>query len=110
VRVKIFELGKADGNSKWTERGTGPLKLNSRKGGKNRIVMRTDSGLRVVLNSYIFGDMKMERISDKQVKFTCVNTTEDNTPKVSVFLAKLAAVAECDNLLSNFKRLVAVAK
>jgi len=88
VRVKIFELERAEEGVKWAERGTGPLKINSRAGG-HRIVMRTDSGLRVIINSFILGDMKMEKITDKQVKFTCVNSLENNTTKVTVFFCKI---------------------
>jgi len=109
VRVKIFELERAEEGVKWAERGTGPLKINSRAGG-HRIVMRTDSGLRVIINSFILGDMKMEKITDKQVKFTCVNSLENNTTKVTVFFAKLGTVADCDTLFSTFEKLVDQAK
>ncbi|MFH4981573.1 hypothetical protein AB6A40_008282 [Gnathostoma spinigerum] len=59
----------------WTERGIASLRIN-RKISEYRIVARIKGNQRVVINSRIFPDMVLEKISSKRIKFSA--TTQDS--------------------------------
>jgi len=78
ARVRLYEFEK----SNWKERGVGNMKINTDKT-KYRLLMRTDTTLKVILNAAIYNEMMAEEQSDKQLRFACINSvqSEDNTPE-----------------------------
>jgi len=98
VRAKLFEFTKNGETHTWKERGSGTLKCNFNKTTeKARLVMRTDNALRVILNATLFPTMSVEKATDKQVRFTALNSTE-GTPKLGSFIARVSKVQDADTL------------
>jgi len=98
VRGRLFEFVKDEGKFTWKERGVGPFKVNSDEENKRyRIVMRTDNALRVVLNALIYNEMTVEKPTDRQLRFSCINTS-DAFPKISTFLLKLSSANDIETL------------
>jgi len=86
ARVRLFEFEK----SNWKERGLGTIKINTDQT-KYRLLMRTDTTLKVILNAGIYNDMTSEEQSEKQLRFACVNSIvseETPNPKISNFIIK----------------------
>lgn len=101
VRAKVYTLDKDEQKSslKWKERGVGPLKLNVNKDTKRaRLVMRTEATLRVTLNAPLFPEFKVERASERCVRFTSV-TSQTGESGVSVpYLVKVATPDDANML------------
>jgi ribosomal protein L12E/L44/L45/RPP1/RPP2 len=87
ARVRLYEFEKPN----WRERGVGTIKINTDQT-KYRLLMRTDTTLRVILNATIYQDMTLEEQNEKQLRFACVNSivSEDTKtePKLSNFIIK----------------------
>jgi len=108
--VKEQEFVKEEGKSIWKERGVGPFKVNSDdQSQRYRIVMRTDNALRVVLNALIYSEMTIEKPAERQIRFTCVNTL-DNNIKIGNFLLKSANTNDTDVIIRALERCKTKAK
>ncbi|KAG8456705.1 hypothetical protein GDO86_002477 [Hymenochirus boettgeri] len=80
VNCKLFVLNKE--SQMWVERGRGYLRLNDSVESVNgmfqsRIVMRNHGSLKLILNSKIFEQMKLERASRKSLRITAVDLTDN---------------------------------
>jgi RanBP1 domain len=77
VKAKLLVMdGKSDN---WKERGTGTLRINTKKTHGNsstRLVMRADSVFRVILNVPLFVGMKVWIMQEKFVRFAAFETVE----------------------------------
>eukprot|EP01123_Difflugia_compressa_P000328 TRINITY_DN10416_c0_g1_i1.p1 TRINITY_DN10416_c0_g1~~TRINITY_DN10416_c0_g1_i1.p1 ORF type:complete len:432 (-),score=110.08 TRINITY_DN10416_c0_g1_i1:43-1338(-) len=110
VRGRLFEFTKEDDKPTWKERGIGPLKVNSNDSKQiYRIIMRTDNALRVILNGIIYSDIVVEKPTDKQVRFTSINTTTESN-KLSTFLLKVANPSDACNLINAINKCKSKAK
>lgn len=84
TKAKLLVLDTASGN--WKERGVGTFRINMREEEtrnvlQTRLVMRTDSVYRVILNLLLFEGMKVFIMQDKFVRFAGFEkeTKEDGT-------------------------------
>nr|CAG4651865.1 EOG090X078K [Triops cancriformis] len=81
VSCKLYAFDKGN----WVERGAGPLRLNDKLGSstnlQSRLVMRAQGTLRLILNTKLWPEMKLEKVSTKSIRITAVD--ED---KVKIFL------------------------
>jgi Ran-binding protein 3 len=77
VKAKLLVI---DGSSEnWKERGTGTLRINTKKTDGNTatpLVMRADSVFRVILNVPLFAGMKVWIMQEKFVRFAGFETVE----------------------------------
>ncbi|KAM4808356.1 ran-binding protein 3-like [Rhinophrynus dorsalis] len=91
INCKLFVLNKD--TQMWTERGRGYLRLNDSAGNghgmfSSRIVMRNHGNLKLIFNSKIFDQMKLERANRKSVRITATDLT-DHSLKVFLIQANL---------------------
>lgn len=108
-------MDTATGN--WKERGVGTFRINmkeeeTKKVLQTRLVMRTDSVYRVILNLLLFEGMKVFIMQDKFVRFAGfeTETKEDGTveTKLISFALKLSnpsiAHEVCDRIIEHIPR------
>nr|CAG4643998.1 EOG090X078K [Lepidurus arcticus] len=81
VSCKLYAFDKGN----WAERGAGALRLNDKSGSstnlQSRLVMRAQGTLRLILNTKLWPEMKLEKVSTKSIRITAMD--ED---KVKIFL------------------------
>ncbi|XP_055831647.1 nuclear pore complex protein NUP50A-like [Solanum dulcamara] len=76
-------------NGGWKERGKGELKLNISSGtGKARLVMRTRGNYRLILNAYLYPEMKLASMDKKGITFACMNSADDGKDGLSTIALK----------------------
>ncbi|XP_075698109.1 ran-binding protein 3-like isoform X2 [Rhinoderma darwinii] len=108
VYCKLFVFNKE--NQGWTERGRGYLRLNDTATNGNgpfrsRIVMRNHGNLKLILNSKIYDEMKLERANRKCVRITATDLMDDS---VKIFLVQ-ASVKDAGRLYAAIHhRLIAL--
>ncbi|XP_063310054.1 ran-binding protein 3-like isoform X1 [Pelobates fuscus] len=108
VNCKLFVLNST--NQMWNERGRGYLRLNdmaSHDSGmfRSRIVMRNYGSLKLIFNSKIFDQMKLERANRRSLRITATDLTDNN---LRVFLIQ-ASVKDAGRLYAAIHhRLVAL--
>lgn len=95
ISCKLFVFNKE--NQVWTERGRGYLRLNDmvvKDDGplRSRIVMRNHGNLKLILNSKIFNEMKLERANRKSLRISATDLT-DNSLKVFLVQASVKDAA-----------------
>lgn len=90
-RAKLYCLEQGESGAHWKERGVGQLKLkvNNDKG-RARLIMRTEATLRVILNCAIYDNTKLEKASDRSVRFSGIETTDEHAEKGRCFLARFS--------------------
>ncbi|GAN06253.1 conserved hypothetical protein [Mucor ambiguus] len=111
TKAKLLVLDAASGN--WKERGVGTFRINmkeeeNKKVLQTRLVMRTDSVYRVILNLLLFQGMKVFIMQDKFVRFAGfeTNVKEDGTSETKLvsFALKLSnpsiAKEVCEQIIS----------
>lgn len=111
TKAKLLVLDAASGN--WKERGVGTFRINmkeeeTKKVLQTRLVMRTDSVYRVILNLLLFQGMKVFIMQDKFVRFAGFETEvkEDGTSETKLvsFALKLSnpsiAKEVCEQIIS----------
>lgn len=88
--VNVFQLNSCklymydNAKSNWVEKGRGQLRVNDMDGGQSsRVVMRNNGNLKVILNTKIWADMKIEKVNDKSVRITAF---EEDSIKVFLVL------------------------
>ncbi|XP_068127949.1 ran-binding protein 3-like [Hyperolius riggenbachi] len=107
VNCKLFVFNKEQ--QAWTERGRGYLKLNDTAACKNglfqsRLVMRNHGNLKLILNSRIFREMKLEKANRKCLRITAT----DLDSSVKIFLVQ-ASVKDAGRLYAAIHhRLIAL--
>ncbi|KAM5192176.1 ran-binding protein 3-like isoform 2-T2 [Mantella aurantiaca] len=108
INCKLFVFNKEI--QVWTERGRGYLRLNDTAVHENgpfrsRIVMRNHGNLKLILNSKIFNEMKLERANRKSLRITATDLSDNS---VRIFLVQ-ATVKDAGRLYAAIHhRLVAM--
>lgn len=106
TKGKLLVLDTTTGN--WKERGVGTFRINMKEEDKKlqtRLVMRTDSVFRVILNLLLFEGMKVFIMQDKFVRFAGFEKQDDNAEtKLVSYALKLSnptiANEVCDQIIS----------
>ncbi|XP_060836136.1 ran-binding protein 3 isoform X1 [Rhopalosiphum padi] len=101
--VNVFQLNICklyvydNAKSNWVEKGRGQLRVNDMDGGQSsRVVMRSNGNLKVILNTKIWADMKVEKVSEKSVRLTAF---EEDSIKVFLVLGPAKSIDEFINVL-----------
>jgi Ran-binding protein 3 len=101
ARAHLYEFEKSNG---WKERGVGIIKINTDQT-KYRLLMRTETTLRVILNASLYPEMKVEEQNKNQIRFACVNAiiSEDSALKISNFVIKFQTKQVFEDFFKAFK-------
>eukprot|EP00245_Coleochaete_scutata_P008447 TRINITY_DN2575_c0_g3_i1.p1 TRINITY_DN2575_c0_g3~~TRINITY_DN2575_c0_g3_i1.p1 ORF type:complete len:503 (+),score=136.54 TRINITY_DN2575_c0_g3_i1:121-1629(+) len=77
-------------NATWKERGKGELRLNvpNVEGRSARLVMRAKGNYRLLLNAYLYPDMKLTRMDGRGVTFACRNNSSGTTSQMKTCALK----------------------
>lgn len=91
INCKIFVFDKA--TQSWSERGQGILRLNDTAGPEcgtlqSRLIMRNQGSLRLVLNSRLWAQMKIQRANHKNLRITATDLEDDG---IKIFLIQASA-------------------
>ncbi|XP_030048904.1 ran-binding protein 3-like isoform X2 [Microcaecilia unicolor] len=91
INCKLFIFNKI--TQSWTERGRGSLRLNDTASNKygtlqSRLVMRHQGSLRLIFNTKLWAQMKINRANSKCL---CITATDLGNPSVQVFLIQASA-------------------
>ncbi|KAM9331017.1 ran-binding protein 3-like [Gastrophryne carolinensis] len=97
VNCKLFVFNKQ--SQVWTERGQGYLRLNDMVANgsgpfRSRIVMRNHGNLKLILNSNIFDEMKLEKANRRSLRITATDLTDN---RIKIFLVQ-ASVKDAGRL------------
>lgn len=88
----MFVLDTVSGG--WKERGAGTVRINQKEEDdklQTRLVMRTDSVYRVILNLLLFEGMKVFIMQDKFVRFAGFEKQDDSSePKLVSYALRLS--------------------
>uniref|UniRef100_A0A2K5E1S4 Ran-binding protein 3-like n=1 Tax=Aotus nancymaae TaxID=37293 RepID=A0A2K5E1S4_AOTNA len=95
INCKLFIFNKT--TQSWTERGRGMLRLNDTASSncgtlQSRLIMRNQGSLRLILNSKLWAQMKIQRANYKNVRITATDL-EDYTIKVFLIQASVKDTA-----------------
>ncbi|GAB4850166.1 hypothetical protein Ancab_029461 [Ancistrocladus abbreviatus] len=79
----------------WKERGKGEVKVNVSipEKEKARLVMRARGNYRLILNAYIYPDMKLTNMDKRGITFACMNSATDGKKGLSTFALKFKDVS-----------------
>ncbi|ERE85818.1 ran-binding protein 3-like isoform X2 [Cricetulus griseus] len=91
INCKIFVFTKI--TQSWTERGRGLLRLNDIASSdcgtlQSRLIMRNQGSLRLILNSRLWTQMKIQRANHKNLRITATDLEDDG---IKVFLIQASA-------------------
>ncbi|GAB1299236.1 Ran-binding protein 3-like [Apodemus speciosus] len=91
INCKIFVFNKTA--QSWSERGQGILRLNDTAGHEygtlqSRLIMRNQGSLRLVLNSRLWAQMKIQRANHKTLRITATDLEDDG---IKIFLIQASA-------------------
>ncbi|XP_075832032.1 ran-binding protein 3-like isoform X2 [Microtus pennsylvanicus] len=91
INCKIFVFTKI--TQSWTERGRGILRLNDIASGdcgtlQSRLIMRNQGNLRLVLNSRLWTQMKIQRANHRNLRMTATDLEDDG---IKIFLIQASA-------------------
>ncbi|XP_069483239.1 ran-binding protein 3-like isoform X2 [Ambystoma mexicanum] len=91
INCKLFVLNKA--SQSWTEKGRGSLRLNDTSSNgygmlQSRLVMRNHGSLRLIFNTKLWAQMKIEKANRKSIHLSATDL-EDNV--IRVFLIQASA-------------------
>ncbi|KAI6180843.1 Ran-binding protein 3 [Aphelenchoides besseyi] len=100
ISCKFFAFDKE--TKTWQERGLGTLRINeSLENPQNyRIVGRSTGNQRVCVNTKIFSEMLVEKISDKRLKISAVNP-DSEIPQLFVIHASEASIQQLNKQLDH---------
>ncbi|XP_010603776.1 ran-binding protein 3-like isoform X1 [Fukomys damarensis] len=89
INCKLFIFNKA--TQSWIERGRGTLRLNDTASSdcgtlQSRLIMRNQGSLRLILNSKLWAQMKIQRVNHKNLRITATDL-EDYCIKVFLIQA-----------------------
>jgi len=103
--VNVFQLNTCklymydNAKSNWVEKGRGQLRVNDMDGGQSsRVVMRNNGNLKVILNTKIWADMKVEKVSEKSVRLTAF---EEDSIKVFLVLGPAKSIEDFVHILQT---------
>lgn len=91
TKAKLLVLDQASGN--WKERGVGTFRINMKEEKdtiQTRLVMRTDSVFRLILNLLLFQGMKVFIMQEKFVRFAGFETETKEDGSVDTKLVSFA--------------------
>jgi len=105
VKGKLYEFVKDEkGNVNWKERGVGVAKLNlNPKNKRARLVMREKHTFRLILNTAIWPQMPISKVSAKSITFTAINLVVDDK-KVIPYSIKTATPEDTNTLFSDINK------
>ncbi|XP_012874085.1 PREDICTED: ran-binding protein 3-like isoform X1 [Dipodomys ordii] len=91
INCKIFIFNKT--TQSWTERGRGTLRLNDAASSdcetlQSRLIMRNQGSLRLILNSKLWAQMKIQRANHRNLQITATDLEDYN---IKVFLIQASA-------------------
>ncbi|KAM5264408.1 ran-binding protein 3-like [Ctenodactylus gundi] len=91
INCKLFIFNKT--TQSWIERGRGTLKLNDTASSdcgtlQSRLIMRNQGSLRLILNSKLWAQMKIQRANHKNLRITA---TDLEDCRIKVFLIQAGA-------------------
>nr|XP_033788679.1 ran-binding protein 3-like [Geotrypetes seraphini] len=91
INCKLFIFNKM--TESWTERGRGSLRLNDTASNKygtlqSRLVMRHQGSLRLIFNTKLWAQMKIDKANNKCL---CITATDLGNHSVQVFLIQASA-------------------
>ncbi|CAO2592386.1 Ran-binding protein 3-like [Lemmus lemmus] len=91
INCKIFVFTTI--TQSWTERGRGILRLNDIASGdcgtlQSRLIMRNQGNLRLVLNSRLWTQMKIQRANHRNLRMTATDLEDDG---IKIFLIQATA-------------------
>ncbi|KAK7810669.1 hypothetical protein U0070_012795 [Myodes glareolus] len=91
INCKIFVFTRI--TQSWTERGRGLLRLNDIASGdcgtlQSRLIMRNQGNLRLVLNSRLWTQMKIQRANHRNLRMTATDLEDDG---IKIFLIQASA-------------------
>ncbi|KAM4876086.1 ran-binding protein 3-like [Thomomys bottae] len=91
INCKIFIFNKT--THSWTERGRGTLRLNDTASSDcgtfhSRLIMRNQGSLRLILNSKLWAEMKIQRANHRNLQITATDLEDYN---IKVFLIQASA-------------------
>lgn len=91
TRAKLYCLEQGEAGARWKERGVGQLKLkeNSDKN-RARLIMRTEATLRVILNCAIYDNTKLEKASDRSLRFSAIEANDNEENEARCFLVRFS--------------------
>lgn len=92
----------------WKERGKGEVKINVSTSGdkKARLVMRARGNYRLILNAYLYPDMKLTKMDKKGITFACANSASEGKTGLATFALKFKEVS----IVETFSATVAAHK
>ncbi|XP_008579642.1 PREDICTED: ran-binding protein 3-like [Galeopterus variegatus] len=91
INCKLFIFNKT--TQSWTERGRGTLRLNDTASSncgtlQSRLIMRNQGSLRLILNSKLWAQMKIQRANHKNLQITATDLEDCS---IKVFLIQATA-------------------
>lgn len=109
-RAKLYTLENSEKGQRWKERGVGQVKLNKHKStSKVRLVMRTEATLKVVLNTPVFKEMKLDRATERSIRFQGLDTVDvekgEEKGRFTVFLLRLSTRDAASELIDAIEKL-----
>jgi hypothetical protein len=76
-KASLYYFDRSASKPGWKERGTGTLRLNLLPGGNSRLVMRQAGILRLLLNAWLYPEIKLKKQEGlPQVSFSCLNAVQ----------------------------------
>uniref|UniRef100_A0A915IWP4 RanBD1 domain-containing protein n=1 Tax=Romanomermis culicivorax TaxID=13658 RepID=A0A915IWP4_ROMCU len=104
-KLHIFDHDKKT----WEERGGAIFRLNecfnkpdeSFDESNYRIVIRLNGNLRLVVNSRLFSEMLLEKISPKRLKFSVIDFEKDNKVVICLITANQNDIDRIENLIDS---------
>lgn len=91
TRAKLYCLEQGDSGPRWKERGVGQLKLKEKiDDGRARLIMRTEATLRVILNCAVYSSMKLDKASERSVRFNGFEVDEKLCEETKCFLVRFS--------------------
>lgn len=95
----------------WKGVGRGEVKINVDKEGMARLLMRQRVTLKLLLNARLFPEMKMVKMGDDAVSFSCQNgvqiveKSEDKTDEVKLSILALRFKTDAEQKVKSFLEL-----
>nr|XP_012591894.1 ran-binding protein 3-like [Microcebus murinus] len=91
INCKLFIFNKT--TQSWIERGRGTLRLNDTASSdcgtlQSRLIMRNQGSLRLILNSKLWAQMKIQRANHKNLRITATDLEDYN---IKIFLIQASA-------------------
>lgn len=101
TRAKLYSLEQNVDNMRWKERGVGTFKLNKHEESqKVRLLMRTEATLRVVLNTSLFPQFRVDRATERSIRFQGFDPDKPENEKGTSYLLRLSTKDATEDLVA----------